>query len=196
MRDMFSKESQKQLKAEYRELLKDVWKDDRMIKYCSSLADVVFKTEDGFYLEVEKPYIETRFCFGYSDSPYDTEDYDRASEMAHYARTNEDHFRETNLRKLKRAIEYYSDKNNDLWFQNHYISQENNILKCIQSFKHWEEPHDISDTTKYHKVSDKDRELIVDAYKQELERFSKRVETYLKRYGLSKVHSWTYWRDE
>ena len=48
----------------------------------------------------------------------------------------------------------------------------------------------------YSPVSEKDRKLIVEAYQKEKELFSKRLETYIKRYGLSKVNSWSYWRDE
>ena len=34
--------------------------------------------------------------------------------------------------------------------------------------------------------------LIIEVYKQQIENFKKRLNTYLKRYGLSKLTTWTY----
>lgn len=188
---MFEKEQQKQLKAQYKELLKTVW-DSRMVDYCSKKADVVIKFDNGFYAEIEKPSIETSFCFGYSLSRYDTEDYDRANKMAHYASESQKYFRNENLKPLQESIAFYSDKNNELYFINHYIDQKNDVMKSIQSFRQWETPTE----DKYVKLTDKDRKILVEAYKVELERFTKRVDSYLKRYGTSKVRSWSYWQDE
>ena len=49
---------------------------------------------------------------------------------------------------------------------------------------------------KYHEISDADRKLIIAMYEQEKEKMSERLDAYLKRYGLSKLHVWTYWMDE
>jgi hypothetical protein len=38
-------------------------------------------------------------------------------------------------------------------------------------------------------------QLILDAYKEAAQAHEKKVNTYLKKYGTSKVNSWTYWRD-
>lgn len=196
MNKMFSKEVQKELHNEFRVLLKDVWGDDEhMIDFCAADADLLVKTKDGYMLQIKKPHIETRFCFGYSDSAYDTEDYDRANRMAHHARTNEDYFREQNLKDLRKKIEQ-AKSDAACWFGNAYFNQGNDVLKTIFSFRYSHIPSDINDTSKYQPVTKEDRVLIAEALEVELERFSKRVETYLKRYGLSKVHSWSYWRDE
>lgn len=195
---MFDKGTQKELKDQYRGLMTDVWEDESMIDFCTKKADVIIKFDNGFFAEVEKESIKKNFCFGYSDSMYDTKDYDRANNMAHYAKTSVDYFRKENLNRLNKCIEFYSDTRNKLFFQNHYTGQKNNILKCIDSFKEWDCPKDIFN--KEYKIftplSEKDRALLVDAYKKELELFTKRLETYIKRYGLSKVRSWSYWRDE
>lgn len=196
---MFDKNTQKELKDQYKTLLIDVWgSDEHMVDYCAKKAEVVFKTEKGFFCEVEKQGIKKDFCFGYSLSSRDTDDYDRANNMAQHMENSLDYFRKENLKKLNDCINFYSDTNNQLYFQNHYINQKNNILKNVVSFKYWNEPKDIfnKEFKEYTPVSDKDRELIVAAYKKELELFTKRLETYIKRYGLSKVHAWSYWQDE
>lgn len=188
MNTMFNKEAQKELKAQYKVLLADVWGDERMIDYCSKKADVVVKTEQGFLIEVEKENIETSFCFGYRLSHTDTEEYDAANKMAEYARKSESYFIEKNLAGLKNTIKHLSE--NELYAQDHYISQKNHILKNVITLKSWEEPKED-----YIKLSDSDKELIIEAYKVELERFEKRLNTYLKRYGTSKLHTWSYWQD-
>ena len=196
---MFDKTTQKNLKAQYKVLMADVWgKDSHMIEYCSKKAEVVFKTEKGFFLEIEKEDIKKNFCFGYSLSRYDTEDYDRANNMAHHAETSLNYFRAANLKHLNECIEFYSDPKNELFFHNHYISQKNDVLKAVSTFEYWNMPKDIfnKEYKEYTPVSENDRKLIVEAYKKELELFTKRLETYIKRYGLSKVHSWSYWQDE
>lgn len=196
---MFDKNTQKELKDQYRVLLGDVWgSDNHMVDFCTKKAEVVFKTEKGFFCEVEKEDIKKDFCFGYSDSRYDTEDYDRANNMAAHARKSVDYFRAENLKKLNDCISFYSDTRNELYFQNHYIHQKNNVLKNVVSFQYWNMPKDIfnKEYKEYTPVSEKDRKLIVEAYQKEKELFSKRLETYIKRYGLSKVNSWSYWRDE
>ena len=42
-------------------------------------------------------------------------------------------------------------------------------------------------------ITERDRAALIEAYKAARENFVKRVNAYLKRYGLSKVRSWTYW---
>lgn len=194
---MFTKESQKKLKEEFKDLMADVWgKDTHMIEYCTKETDLIIKTSQGFILDIEKPKIETRFCFGYHD--YVEGDYESANDMADYAETNFDYFRKENLKQVQDTIDWLSDDNNKLYFQNHYYSQTKDILKSITSFQRWDEPADIFNKVyeKYKPVPDEDRQLLIKAYELEKERFSKRVETYLKRYGLSKVHAWSYWADE
>ena len=194
---MFDKGTQKELKDQYKTLLADVWgNDNHMIDYCAKKAEVIYKTEEGFFLNIEKQDIEKDFCFGYSCSRYDTEDFDRANKMAHHARNSVDYFRVENLKPLNEKIEFYSNPDNMLFFRNHYQSQKNNILKTVHCLQRWERLEDVYNNADFIPVSENDRKIIVDAYKKELELFTKRLETYIKRYGLSKVRSWSYWRDE
>lgn len=47
----------------------------------------------------------------------------------------------------------------------------------------------------YVKMSDDDRQTILEGMRREREKFDKRLQTYLKRYGLSKIRTGTYWAD-
>jgi hypothetical protein len=44
-------------------------------------------------------------------------------------------------------------------------------------------------------MCDEDRLAILEGLKREREKFDKRLQTYLKRYGTSKIRTWTYWAD-
>ena len=48
----------------------------------------------------------------------------------------------------------------------------------------------------YSEMSEEDKKLVIAMYEEEKEKMSKRIDTYLKRYGLSKLNVWTYWVDE
>lgn len=194
---MFTKEKQQELKKEYAVLLNDVWKGNkRMIDYCLKDADILFKTSDGFIVEIEKPRIQKHFCFGYRLGDDGTE-YRDANAAARAASKDVDYFMSKNLRGLKQDIENYSKENEDFYFQNHYYSQTNNVMKNIVGFNYWQVPDDITkgEYKKYTPVNKEDRALIIAAYKEELKRFTKRLETYLKKYGLSCVRTWSYWQD-
>lgn len=83
-----------------------VWhNDEKMVKFCVGKADSFVETADGIFV-IEKPTIETRFCFGYHDSPYDTESYDSANNAA-VAAHSESYFVRENMEKneLKAVIE-------------------------------------------------------------------------------------------
>ena len=189
--DMFSKENQKALKEEYKELLKDVWgSDEKMINYCLKENELLIKTEKGYILGIEKQGIKKDFCFGYRLSSHDTDEYDAANRMASHAKSNADYFFEENMKSFRAWIKEISNKDNRFFFQNHYHRQTNDILKnvqCVSSF--YPEKPDMEF------ISENDRELILAAYKECAERHSKKIATYLKRFGTSKVRTWSYWED-
>ena len=67
----------------YRNIIDEVFDHDKhMVDYCAKKIDQLVPLDNGMFIEIEKQSIKKDFCFGYSDSPYDTEDYDRANRMA------------------------------------------------------------------------------------------------------------------
>lgn len=173
------------------EIAKDYEAGSSMYKWCINRISNEMQLDNGGYVEFNKPTIETSFCFGYSDSRYDTEDYDRANNMAEVARSDEEYFKEQNLKELKsilgglnehRVLFYKSRSNDEVeiynWCYDTYSTRERyaylELIEC----------------------SDRELQLLKEKYEEELVKFEKRINTYLKKYGLSKVHSWSYWRDE
>ena len=153
-----------------------------------------------FILDV--PTIKTQFCFD------DSWDYKGAQEEAANARTNVNYFLSQNMEQLDRKIKSYQKalENMQNWpqvykyyFLNNYSGDNtfkyldhwsfySNLEKPLNSYG-WAQPipsDAIPATTE-------DIKKILAAYEIIKQDFKKRLTTYLKRFGLSKIDSWTYW---
>ena len=183
-------------KAEYVK----VWKnDEKMIKFCQNEISNAVKMSDGRIVVVKKQKLEASFCFGYSTCGQGAE-YEEANEAAHVANTSEDYFRRQNLKEFDEKIALLKTDKEESWHRDAYLSQSNycgcglvNIHEVVGLRR-----RDFEDQRwgTYVEIPEADRQLIIAMYEEEKEKMSKRIDTYLKRYGLSKLHVWTYWQDE
>ncbi len=190
--------TQKELKQRYAEILAaDVWHNDqKMVDYCVKKAGYIVELEDGSILAIEKPSIEKNFCFGYSDSRYDTEDYDRANAMADHASNSTEYFIEQNMKDINEQIDSLEGKG---WKASRWIYKiripysgqpEDSKLKALHVFQSWDE-----NAEKYPTLEGENLRRVIEGYKAVRADFEKRLQTYLKRYGMSQVRSWSYWQD-
>lgn len=186
------------------------WKDPHMIKYCvDKLANVAI-LPNGDIISIDKQSIETRFCFG--ESGYD---YDDAAKMAAHARTNTEYFKSENMKQFNEwindleAVQEHKSNYFILIKDTHYLGQKPDCrLKNIE----WVRTVDLLDACGGSAYLDdiagkhidklngriatsEEIKIILEAYKQARDAHEKKVDAYLKRYGLSKVDSWTYWRE-
>jgi hypothetical protein len=175
------------------------------LDYFRKKFSYAIRLTNGGILAFEKPNIKTSFCFGYSLSMSDTEDYDNANKMAEYASKNEDYFLTKNLEDYDKQIEAFETGKID-GFSEAYIcihrqcySDTSLNVWDLNIFHHWtfEEQKEYGDKygMEYQLVNDTDKAAILAALKHEREKFEKRLKTYLKRYGTSKLKTWSYWRD-
>ena len=153
-------------------------------EYYKKHAVGAIKLADGYYI-IEKPSIENRFCFHDEGPQYEqykslTSNEDR---MAKY-------FKAENLDEFDRHIERitkgdYGDKR--VWI-NTTNYKNNRVELCFYSS--WGQPDGD-----YKECTDEEKKLILKGLKYGRELFEKRLDSYLKRYGVSKLHTWTYWAD-
>ena len=181
----------KQEKAKLTAIESAYLKDESMVKHCVNEAAFLYDFR-GKTVVIEKRKIKTNFCYGYSDSRYDTKDFDRAVDMAEYARTNHLYF----IRKNHKSAGYseiIECLNNGLWktyARPHYYGNCPDLYS-IDFCHFWEEvPKGAIELTDTEKAEYK--LVLVKAIKEH----HKKIMAYLKRYGLEKVNSWTYWQDE
>ena len=193
-RKPMSKEEEKALEAEYM-----VWimkgEKERWRKYYKDHIGVLVRLTDGSIYNIEKPSIETRFCFG--ESGYDMDD---AIRMADVARKSEAYFKSENLKKFREMINILARKEVDGYRSDRYLvwvgpSYDPVYGKDKIVSIHCGHPINWDGISEIKGVSEEDRERLLEGYRKAYAKFEKRLDAYLKRYGLSKIHSWTYWRD-
>lgn len=168
------------------------WKDEKMVKYIVDKTMLLFELR-GNIVPIEKKSVKTHFCFGYSCHVPD--DFENANHMAAYAQKNEMYFLRENHRDAGYARTI--DLINDGRYQ----------AVAYRNKRNPEAPMSINMRNRYD-IEVKgipDNAFIlteeeVQAYKRKLAEacvlHQKKLAAYLKRYGLSKVESWSYWQDE
>lgn len=187
---------QKALKAAYidevvAESFGESWR-----KYFNSSIDRVVKLEDGRMIAIEKPSIHKEFCFGYHTS-FPGYNYDEANHMARYANESENYFMSENMRQINDKIEDLN-RSRSRWtpksaIQYNGAKAESKVcyLKWYDAFDEREWEHKDTDRD----VTDEDMKKIMAAYEETKADFEKRLNTYLKKYGMNHVRTWTYWAD-
>ena len=175
------------------------------VSQCAATA-VLFTGE---IIPVDKQHIITHFCFGESGS-----DYEDAGRMAQHARTSEDYFLQENMAHFNRWTEMleaavngecyvgiatmYWHQPEDCRLRNAIKIDLRNILEaCGGSCRIEDLPGKTVTlgTTAYRIATPQELRVILEAWRYAGAAHEKKVRAYLKRYGTSKVRSWTYWRD-
>ena len=201
------------LKALYLKELENnsTWRNDpSMIKYCINKASVIVNLPSGWIYVINKPHIETRFCFGYWVQGHD---YEVAQEIADSRKEDVKAFLRENLQGLDDMIKDLEEaKENDgfsdwskLYILDHKYNwdlKECNIKEARRLGRHlWYDFKDLKNIANRFgstciEASKEDITAILNGYKEARDLFMKRLQTYLKKFGLSKIHTWTYWADE
>lgn len=182
----------------------------RMTDYCTKKVELMVSLPGGELLPIDKQSIRKDFCFG--ESGYD---YDDALQAAEHARTSEDHFRAENMREFNdwiAALEAARTLDQVLVIRpKPYLNQTDacrvaavsverltDVLEACGGSAYLEElPGKVLTIrgVECRVATAEETEIILAAYRQAAAKHEKKVNAYLKRYGTSKVHAWTYWRD-
>lgn len=185
------KAEQQALKARYAALLAaEVWKDQKMVDYCVKKTARIVELSDGALICIEKPAIRTRFCFGYHANVHYTEEISTAEEAAAHAAKSQEYFKTKNLESMDAMLKAL--ENSEAGIRPQYTGTAESTRICELVFPEPWEPASPG----YRRLLPEDREKIREAYRTERAVFAARLDAYLKRYGLSKVETWTYWLEE
>lgn len=194
--------NQKELKPIYKAELEKVWKDEKMVNYCMKETAFIIEHNGKIY-DIEKPSIETNFCFGYGFYGNSSdEEQEEASKMVAKAENDKQYFLDRNLKSINQKIELLKEilKNAkagntgdyQLAICSKYIDQTEDYK--LANFEIVDYATKISDKAEY--CNDVELlEKLLAGYEEVKEKFTKRLFTYLKRYGLSKIKVWSYLRD-
>lgn len=179
---------QKTLKEVYRTELEKYW-DSHMVNYLMKSFSYIVELNNGEILEIDKPDIKKDFCFGHGLYGVSTEEeYQGAAAMVKKAENDTNYFISKNMEPLNNWIRDLQDDSYQIYIRTHYIKQpEDCKLVAIEFKKPWDQiPED------YRLLTPEEINLIIEGYEEVKKAFTKRLNTYLKRYGLTKVNAWTY----
>ena len=171
-----------------------VWgNDEKMVKHYVSTTSNFFTSDDGIIITFDKPHIVTRFWI-----PEHGYDYDEKQGMAHDAARSIEYFVSKNMQQLENYDLIWS---NDEYRSRAYIKRGRYINQpgdCAIGFillaDHCESERGL-ESQGYRKLTDKEIDRLHEAENRRNALFEKRLRSYLKRYGLSKVSCGTYWAD-
>lgn len=208
------REEQKKLRNELREIFvsENIWSkgNDRMIDFCVKSFARLVKLSDGSILGIEKPKIETRFCYGENDRGQGGDDPGTmayAQKKVAYAFTEEG-FMSNNLGDFDRMMvgnvgrkvlsrEVLLDGDNKMtksvFVSSTYYKTGSRI--CSLEYRNWwynrsARPEGSRDLTES-EIKD-----IRHAYMVVREEFKRRLRNWWKRNGANGIKAWTYWTEE
>lgn len=141
---------------------------------------------NGAYWFIEKPSIENRFCF--HDEGPDYEFYKSLSNEERLAA----YFKSKNLSKFNNKIERIEkgDKHTQdkrVWYKIHDGAR--------LELRFYELGFRDNEACGWKLCTDEEKSVILKGLKFGRDMLEKRLNTYLKKYGVSKIHTWTYWAD-
>lgn len=157
---------------------------ERMRKYFEKEITNVVKVTMGL-VAFYKPSIKRHFCFSYDevmDCHCGTNTYQEAVDSCRNMQVTT--FINENLEELNRKLEMLQEEK--IYFIKGY-NRNNLSIKFVSEGYKERFPFDIIG-----EATEEDVEVLKVAVQQEIEKFTKRLQTYLKRYGLSKLRTWTY----
>lgn len=161
--------------------IKKAWDSESMQKYEYKKYSNICTFDNGLYIVFDKPDIETSFCFD------DSFDYDGALAMANHASKSEEYFIKENMQQFDDMIN--GVLRDDVVLNKKYYSQPSECDLCgWRCYDTYEVPQDA-----LYILTAADKEKMIAVIEEEKLKFKKRLDTYLKRYGMSKIKTWTYW---
>lgn len=167
---------------------------DYWVKKTSNLM----MTDSGIILTFEKRKIKVDFCWSDEGAPY--EEYLRLSANEKEMR---EYFLRENLRDLDEQIEELTTRKGEcdrtlmpvFWERDTCHYGKCGWAEGVHLMPDYRYREAVSDKEGVTLMTENDCTKALAILKDERIKFEKRLQTYLKRYGVSKLNTWTYWAD-
>jgi hypothetical protein len=188
-----------QLWADYKALLVNAHGESRASEYMKDTSNLM-RAECGIIIAFKKERIKTEFCWADEGAPYE-----------HYKQVHktqdslQQYFLYENLRQYDDLIKELETRKRDysdvvpVFYEHEWCSIGK--LGYATGVRAGRLSHVIDDEQDprtrdtIHRMSENEIKQAIAILKEERAKFEKRLHTYLKRYGTSKLHTWTYWAD-
>lgn len=169
---------------------------DRMNEYIAKTTAGAVMLDDGRICGFDKPTIKKDFCFHDEGADYELYKDLHGSEDKMKA-----YFFFQNLKDIDEWIDALQE---DKWpvFTGFYENAKGAVTLCCRNYGHLTNLSNIQEGLEKHEMeplwshaSESDRKKCIDMLKQIRIDFEKRLNTWWKKYGVDKLHTWTYWAD-
>jgi hypothetical protein len=170
----------------------DYWRPYYMKKYLA-----VIKLSDGRFFPVEKQSIKTTFCFGAGCNGVSTAEDWKDAANAQAAIHQYDNWLKANTEDIESEILVLTD--NDPYNEDRHLRvrglrpfcscYEKELKLILRPFLGCNMPEDG------HEATPEEKAVILAGLRMNLEDITKRCKTYWRRYGASKLNTWTYLSD-
>ena len=186
------------LLEEYKNELSKVWKtDEDMISYCVKHTQSLIKLSTGQLFATELPDIKKEFCFGYSSCGQGPTWEECQQKKAEFLKNYAEHFKEENLCGFDSYIEQLDkDSYREPYLVSRYYRETGANIVTVSWIGEFDFDCGHARKEDCTPLSDVDKEAIKSVYIADKAAMEKRLDTYLKKYGTSKLRSWTYWIDD
>lgn len=168
---------------EGRKTLEEWAKGQRDPDYILKAYESAVRLADGIVL-FDRPKIETKFCFR-DEGP----DYEFYKECCANKDVLRDYFIRENMDQQRIAE---PDEGKDMYIVNY---GDNRTGRKYVRFCRWPEDLNLRREDTFRKATDEERRTYLAELGRVRKAFRKRLDTYLKKYGVSKLHIWSYWAD-
>ena len=148
--------------------------------------DSLIRLSNGKIVEIEKPKMQTNFCFGYDWVDPNGEEEDAADKMAEYAKKSQEYFIKKNLEQVDKLIERADIPG----YKGYLWSSGTENIYSVSFMDEYRRMGAFNG--KGEELTEEDKTTYINALKDCKARFEKRLQSYLKRYGMSKVRTWSY----
>lgn len=175
----------------YLKELGKVWKSESMIIHCLKNTSEVVILSDEKIIPLDKPRISTDFCFGYGMYLRSSEEEsDHANKLAAKILNDEKFFINENLKELEKYLKILKSSR-PIYIVKKY-SESDLIYGWTNGIREGEENRLGKDIYICNVINQK---KLIEGYEKVITDFKKRLNTYIKKFGLTKVNSWSYLRD-
>lgn len=171
-------EKSKETTNDYKKLLDSVELIDEYYRKNSVGAIMI----DGYPFLISKPSIKTDFCF-HDEGP----DYEHYKDVTKDNNSLEEHFLSENFRDFDWKLKKLKDETSFIYKEfSDYFKTISIHFDCYG----WER-----EKYKDKEITKEERAELIKALEYGRKCLEKRLQTYIKKYGTSKINTWTYWAD-
>lgn len=203
--EWLSKENQKKFENSYIECMTQVWNGNKkMIDYCRKKVAVYVPICGDKIMTIDKTDLNKEFYFGYSSCGQGPSYEDMNKTVSNVSKNIEKHFIEENLARVNDQIKDYKevlkgDSRFKLFARKAYHHQVDDVIigvEWVNYFNYFGFSEEEIKERYGVELSKDDVKNIIKGLEEFKEMKTKQINTYLKRFGTTKLGIRTYWIDD